>query len=178
MARGSIDNMKRVMVIGCCGSGKSIFSKKLSEVLDLPLIHLDQYYWKPNWVETPKPEWEKTVQAPADKPVWIIDGNYGGTIDVRIARADTIIHLDYATYKCLWRITKRIVKYHGQERPDMSQGCQERFDLEFYHYVLTYNLLRRKKINNKLEGLKVTKRIEVFRNDKATEAFIVGLRST
>jgi adenylate kinase family enzyme len=167
--------MKRIMVIGCCGSGKSTFSRELHKVLGLNLIHLDQYYWQPNWTETKKSIWEKTVTELANKPEWIIDGNYGGTMDTRLNRADTIIYLDMPAYKCLWRITKRILKYHGKVRPDMPAGCKERFDLEFYHYVLTYNMLRRKSILKKLTSLKSDKRIEVFRNDGETRKYIKEL---
>ncbi len=102
--------MDRVMIIGCCGAGKSTFSKRLSQLTGLEVIHLDQYYWKPNWEESDKEEWTDLVKKLAGKPQWIMDGNYGGTMDIRMARADTIIYLDYSTAKCLWRITKRILK--------------------------------------------------------------------
>jgi len=166
---------KRVMVIGCCGAGKSTFSKKLHSILGIELIHLDQYYWKPNWVESDSEEWKHKVQELAAKPEWIIDGNYGGTMNFRMDRADTIIFLDYSTISCLWRITKRINKYKGRTRPDMPEGCHERFDLEFYHYVATYNLLRRKKHYRQLEQHKVNKQTFVLRNDKECENFLKKL---
>ena len=91
--------MKRVMVIGCGGAGKSTFSKKLGQLTGLEVIHLDQYYWKPNWEESDKEEWNQLATQLATKPSWIMDGNYGGTMDIRIARADTIIYLDFSTLK-------------------------------------------------------------------------------
>jgi len=168
--------MQRVMIIGCCGSGKSTFSRALHKVLGLELIHLDQYYWQPNWVEMEKTHWAKTVTELASKPHWIIDGNYGGTMDLRFEKADTIFFLDIPTYKCLWRITKRIYKYHGKVRPDMPEGCKERFDLEFYHYVLTYNMIRRKSLLNKLNNLS-NKKIVVIKNDKEADAYIDNLKA-
>ena len=69
-----------------------------------------------------------------------MDGNYSGTMDVRIESAGTIIYLDYPTLKCFWRVVKRIVKYHGKVRPDMPQGCKEKFDFEFLQYVATFNV--------------------------------------
>ena len=164
------------MVIGCSGSGKSTFSRKLASILDLELHHLDQYYWKPNWEETPQSEWKEIVKKLASGSEWIIDGNFGGTMDIRIDRADTIIYLDIPTYKCLWRITKRIIKNHGKVRADMPEGCPERFDLEFYHYVLTYNLLRRKKKFEKLNKLKEQKDIYIFKNDLESHRFLQSLR--
>jgi len=160
------------MILGCCGAGKSTLSKKLSRLTNLELIHLDQHYWHPNWIETPTVEWTKIVNQLAAKPKWIIDGNYGGTVDSRLARADTIIYLDFSTIKCLWRITKRIWKYHGQKRPDMPEGCNERFDLEFYHYVATFNIRKRKKTLQELDALKGTKSILIFKNDKEVSDFL------
>lgn len=167
--------MKRIMILGCCGAGKSTFAKKLGKLTNLEVIHLDQHYWKPNWTESDPDEWTKVVQTLAQKPAWIMDGNYGGTIDLRIPRADTIIYLDYSTTKCLWRITKRIIKYKGQQRPDMSVGCNERFDLEFYHYVATFNLIRRKSLLKKLEKIQDQKNILIFKNDQETEKYLNAL---
>ena len=164
--------MNRIMVIGCCGSGKSTFSAKLHALTQLELFHLDQYYWKPHWVETPKTEWVKTVQNLANKPEWIIDGNYGGTMDIRIAQADTIIYFDYPTWKCLWRVLKRVFKYWGRERPDMPEGCKERLDFAFLHYVATFNIIKRKKNLAKLESLKTSKKIIIFKNDTEADRFL------
>ena len=169
--------MKRVMVIGCGGAGKSTFSKKLGEITNLEVIHLDQHYWNPNWTESTPDEWSKVVASLAEKPEWIMDGNYGGTMDIRIPKADTIIYLDFSSFKCLWRITKRIIKYKGKQRPDMTIGCHERFDLEFYHYVATYNLVRRKKLLEKINRFKNDKEILVFKSDQETAAYLRKLQS-
>lgn len=163
--------MQRVIVIGCCGAGKSTFSRKLHALTGLELIHLDQQYWKPNWVETDKDIWETKVAEIAEQDSWIIDGNYGGTLDVRLNRADTVFFLDFSTLKCLWRVGKRVLKYNGRERPDMPPGCKERFDLEFFHFVATYNLRNRKTLYKKLDKVKTEKNIHVFRNDLETEAY-------
>ncbi len=143
--------MKRVMIVGCCGAGKSTFAKKLNEKLNLEVIHLDQHYWKPNWVETEKKEWEEKVKVLAAKEEWIMDGNYAGTMDIRLERADTVFYLDVSTIKCLSRVLKRIRKYEGTTRPDMPPGCNERYDFDFLHYVAMFNLTRRKKILEKLQ---------------------------
>jgi len=64
--------MKRVMVIGCSGAGKSTFSKRLHSITKIEVIHLDQYYWKPNWVESNTEEWTKTAEALIQKEEWIM----------------------------------------------------------------------------------------------------------
>lgn len=165
------------MIIGCCGAGKSTLARRLHAITDLPLYHLDQYYWKENWTETPKEEWDPIVAELASKEEWIIDGNYGGTLHSRLKRADTIIYLKYNTLQCLARVTKRVLKYHGKVRPDMPAGCRERFDFEFFHYVATYNLVRGKSIKNKLDKLN-GKRIFTLHSDKEVDKFIDNLNIT
>lgn len=164
--------MQRIMVVGNCGAGKSTFAKKLSQIIDLKVIHLDQHYYKPNWQGMESKEWETLVKKLSLKPNWIMDGNYNRTMDLRINRADTIIFLNYSTATCLWRITKRILKSWGKVRPDMANGCKERFDLNFYHYVATFNLKRRDKLLSKLENYKKDKHILIFRNDKESNDFL------
>jgi len=170
--------MERIMVLGCCGAGKSTFSKKLHEKTGLELIHLDQYYWKPNWIETETKEWESIVNDLAAKSNWIIDGNYGGTMDVRIERADTIIFLNYSTATCLYRVCSRIIKNYGRTRSDMTDGCPERFDYQFLHYVATFNIVRRKGILAKMGHVAKEKNCIVLRNDKEADAFLGAIHNS
>ena len=167
--------MKRVLIIGCCGAGKSTFARKLAAATGLDVIHLDQAYWQPDWTETPKAEWEAKVTQLVKRDTWIMDGNYASSLPIRIPRADTIFYLDYPMVKCLWRVTKRVAKYHGQRRPDMPPGCHERFDLEFFHYVATFNLTRRKLIQRHLAGLGPGQRLFTFSTDREVDGFLAGL---
>lgn len=165
--------MKRIMVIGCCGAGKSTISQKLKQLTGLPLFHLDQLYWKSGWVETPRVQWEPLVADLAKGDEWIIDGNYSSTMDLRIPRADTIVFLDYPTYKCFYRVVRRIMKYRGKERPDMPEGCKERFDFEFLHYVATFGFHSRKRIMRKLESDGVRKRVVLLKSDVEVEKYLM-----
>ena len=167
--------MQRILVTGCCGAGKSTFSKKLKSILKLELIHLDQYYHKPNWEEPEKDEWERTVYSLVQKPSWIMDGNFSDTMDLRIKNADTIIYLDYPTLKCFWRVIIRIFKHHGVVRPDMAKGCKEQFDLEFLHFVLTFNSKNRKRFIQKLNLIKNEKKVLVFKTDKQADKFLAQI---
>ncbi len=164
------------MVIGCCGAGKSTLSKKLHEALKLPLHHLDSHYWKPNWTETPRSEWEPIVRELAAKESWIIDGNYGSTLDIRIARADTIIYMDYKTPTCLYRVISRTVKNYGKRRFDMAEGCPERLDINFLHYVATYNLLRRKSQLAKVDKVSKEKTCIILKNNREVDMFLESLK--
>ncbi|MBT8221299.1 MAG: AAA family ATPase, partial [Bacteroidia bacterium] len=144
-------DLNRIMIIGCCGAGKSTLATRLHEILDLPLIHLDQHYHLPEWREPSKEEWEQIATDLASGDQWIIDGNYGGTMDIRIPRADLILFMDYPTHSCISRIIKRTWKYHGKVRPDMAPGCPERFDWEFLHYTATFRMTKRAGILDRLK---------------------------
>ena len=170
--------MKKVLVLGCCGAGKSTFSKKLHSILNLEIIHLDQYYHKPNWEETEQDEWKKIVNSLVKKPSWIMDGNYSGTMDVRIESADTIIYLDYPSIKCCLRVIKRNIKDFGKKRSDIADGCKERFNLSFLKFVLTFNYKNRANIYNRLEKDKTTKDVIILKNDKEGDLFLLKNRDS
>lgn len=93
--------MERVAIIGPGGAGKSTLARQLGAITGVPVIHLDREHWKPGWVETPAAEWEERVRELAAAERWIIDGNYGGTLDVRLDRADTVVFLDFGRFRCL-----------------------------------------------------------------------------
>ncbi|MFK8102306.1 MAG: AAA family ATPase [Saprospiraceae bacterium] len=165
--------MKRIMVIGCAGAGKSTFSRALSRLLPaLELIHLDQVYWRANWEEPLHADWEKKVQQLVTKETWIMDGNYGRTMDLRIARADTIIFLNYATMTSLYRVCRRTWKYWKTTRPEMTEHCPERFDFNFLQYVALFNRTRRPQLLQKLNNLTTNQQVFILTNDKAVKAFL------
>ena len=172
------NKLQKILVIGCCGAGKSTFSKKLQLILNLEIIHLDQYYHKPNWEEPQQEEWKKIVNKLVQKSSWIMDGNYSETMDVRIKSADTIIYLDYPILKCFWRVMIRIFKYHGLVRSDMANGCKEQFDLEFLHFVLTFNSKNRKEILKRLDSAKENKKVYIFKSDKEADLFLFKNRNS
>lgn len=102
--------MRRVLVLGCPGSGKSMATRQLSAITGLPVIHLDQHYWLPGWRRPDSAAWTKIVGDLADQSAWIMDGNYSGTLEQRLRRADTLIHLDYPTWLFLWRAVLRALR--------------------------------------------------------------------
>lgn len=165
--------MNRIMIIGCCGAGKSTLSRKLHEKTGLPLVHLDQHFHLPDWQEPSKEDWIAINKELLKPDQWIMDGNYGSTIDMRFAAADTVIFMDYPTTKCFWRVIRRIWKYHGKVRPDMPEGCRERFDIDFLHYVATFGIVKRPGLVKKIETFDGKKLI--IRSDRESEEFINSL---
>src|SRR4028119_1383871 len=114
--------MKKVLVIGSGGAGKSTFARRLGEILRREVIHLDALYWHAGWIETPKPEWAERVAELVKRDEWIMDGNYSGTFDIRIKACDTLIFLDMPRLVCLRRVVKRWLDYRHRTRPDMAAG--------------------------------------------------------
>jgi adenylate kinase family enzyme len=129
---------KRIIVIGSPGSGKSTFSRKLAEVTGIPLIHLDKEFWNHGWVETPREEWVERQANFISEDEWIIDGNYGGTLDIRLEKADTIICFQLSRMTCLLRYLKRVITNMNKIRPDMPEGCPEHLDFEFMQYIWNF----------------------------------------
>jgi len=164
--------MNRVMVLGSAGSGKSTLSQNLGMIFNLPIIHLDMYFWKSNWVMTPDEEWDQIVNDFALQEQWIIDGNYSRTIDLRIERADLIIYLDMPRWLCLLRVLKRRIMYHNRTRPDMNEGCPEKIDFEFLKWIWNYRKRSRMKTIKKLEQVRGIKEVVILKNQKQVNDYM------
>jgi adenylate kinase family enzyme len=106
------------------GAGKSTFSRALSAKTSLPVIHLDLYFWKPGWLEPLDDEWHEKQRRLLADDAWIADGNYHGTLALRLERAETVMFLATPWWTCAWRALVRGVRKRpvGSELPE---GCDE-----------------------------------------------------
>jgi len=144
--------MKRVLIVGSPGAGKSTLATALAERTGLPLHHLDQLYWQPGWIEPDAILWRATLDAVLEQPRWIIDGNYGGTLGARLARADTVIDLDLPMWRCLTRVIGRVRAHRGRVRSDMAAGCLERHSWEFLLYIARFPFASRRRLDQRLDS--------------------------
>lgn len=144
----------RILIIGCCGTGKTHLSKEIEKETNLPLFHLDKIYWKPNWTKPEPQEWENKVRKLINKDKWIIDGNYISTFDLRLRRADTVVLLDFPRIYPLFRILKRFIqsKLFPSKREYLAKGCPPKIDLDLLKYIWSFNKKMRPRIYEKLEG--------------------------
>jgi adenylate kinase family enzyme len=166
--------MRRVLVIGPGGAGKSTFATRLGEQLQIEVKHLDRYYWQPGWVKPAPDEWLKTVESLVSEESWIIDGNYSGTLDLRLKSCDTIIFLDLNRFVCMWRILKRLFRYRQETRPDMAEGCSEKIDLEFVFWVWNYSRRSRPKVIRLISECAETKQIVWLNSRAEVEKFLTS----
>ena len=168
--------MRRVLIIGNSGGGKSTLARRLGEKLGLPVIHLDVLFWKPGWTESDDDEFRARVAEALAHPAWVCDGNFGGSWDLRMPLADTIVWIDQPPWLCLFRAIWRVVQYRDATRPDMAEGCREGVDLKFYHFILTYDGKVRPRLEAALTEHGAHARIVRLRNDREIDAFVAQAR--
>ena len=172
--------MKKIVIIGCCGGGKTTLAYALSQKLSIAAYDLDDYFWHAGWVGTPDGRWQQVQRELVDRDSWIISGTYVSTLDIRTAAADTIIFLDLPLWLCFWRVIKRKAKnYCGLERnlPRRVQGSHKfgfkaiRSDLGFLWYVLMFKKNLNAPIRTVLKNIKPGKRIIELSSPQAVAEF-------
>ena len=166
--------MERIMIIGCGGSGKSTLARQLGDKTGLPVVHLDKLYWRPGWVNLSREEFDIVHRAAVAEERWILDGNFDRTMEERICRCDTVVYLDFSRAACLLGVMKRILSTYGTVRPDMGEGCPERFDWEFLQWVWNFNKNKREKNYRLLEQYR-DKKIYILKNRNQVKQFLASL---
>lgn len=170
--------MKKIAIIGSGGSGKSTLARKLGELLHIEVFHLDALFWNPGWVGTSKQEQRVVQEELVEKETWIFDGNYGGTMDIRLNKADTIIFLDIPRTVCAYRVLKRWIQYRNKTRPDMGEGCEERISLEFLKWVWEYPKTKRPAILKKMDSFSKEKKVIILKSPKEVESFLHKIKES
>lgn len=160
--------MKKIMVIGCPGSGKSTFSRALHAQTGILLFYLDMMYWNPDRTTVDKSVFRERLSKVIQTSEWIIDGNYGSTIELRLQACDTVFFLDYSLDICLNGIRER----RGKERPDMPwTEVNEDDDTEFITFIKNYASQSRPKIMELLNTYS-HKKVYIFTNRKEADDFL------
>ncbi len=165
--------MKKVIVIGCPGSGKSVFSRNLHDITGLPLYHLDMIYWRADKTFISREELIEKINEIGATDEWIMDGNYGGTMELRMFLCDTIIFLDYPTDVCLEGIMAR----RSTHRPDMPWADSDELDGEFVDSVKNYYSQNRPTVLERIKKFS-DKRILIFKSRLEADGFLKMLRES
>lgn len=164
--------MKRIIIIGPGGAGKSTLAKELGEILKIEVLHLDKLYWQSGWVEPSADEWKNKVEELLKADSWVMDGNFGGTMEMRLAACDTAIFMDFPPAICLYRVLKRRLKYRNTNRPDMTEGCNEKVDLEFLGWIWNYRKTKKPKVEKILQKFEEEKNIVRLTSPREVKNFL------
>lgn len=172
---------RRLALIGCGGAGKSTVARQLGSILGLPVHHLDALFWKSGWVPTEPEEWARLQDALCRGDSWVIDGNYGRTLDIRLAAADAVLFFDFPRTVCLWRVVKRTLRHLGRTRADMAAGCVERINRDYFvflRWIWNYRRDRRPGILEKLAPLRASKVVIRFGSDAEVANYLRQIQTT
>jgi adenylate kinase family enzyme len=165
--------MRRVAVVGSGGAGKTTFARELGRRLGLRVVHLDEHYWQPGWTATPTAAWQALQAQLVAGESWVADGNYGSTLDIRLARADTAIVLAPPRLACLAGALRRSLGRRGEAV--QATGCPERVSLEFLRWIWRYPADSRPRLDAALERHGEHLRIVELRSRAAAAAFLDDL---
>ncbi len=162
--------MKRAVVIGCSGSGKSVFSRKLRDAAGLPLYYLDMIWHKPDGTNISRKEFDEKLSSIISRDSWIIDGNYQRTLETRIKACDTVFLFDLPTEVCVEGALSRI----GKKREDMP-WFENELDPEFRQWIESFRANQLPEVYRLLEKYKNGREIVVFRTREQADKFIEKL---
>lgn len=165
--------MQKVIIIGCPGSGKSTFGRKLRDIKGLPLYHLDMMFWNDDKTTVPKEVFVERLKEVMVKPNWIIDGNYSSTMEMRIKECDTVFFLDYPTEVCVDGVKAR----KGKMRSDMPWLENDNPDEDFIAFINGYNLESRPYVIDLLEKYS-SKNIIIFHSREESQEYLSLQKNT
>ena len=158
--------MKKIIVIGCPGSGKSHFSRALHTKMSIPLYHLDMFFWNADKTTVDKNVFIARLDDILVKDEWIIDGNFSSTMEKRMDACDTVVFLDYPVNVCLEGVRQR----RGKKRDDIPWIEYEE-NIEFTEYIVSFGEKRRPQILSLLEKYRY-KNIIVFKSREEADEFL------
>ncbi len=169
--------MDRIMIFGFAGGGKSTLARKMGDILDIEPLYFDSIHWLPNWVESTVEYKKEKVRPVLECERWIIEGNYRRIYwQERLDLADTVIFINVNRFTCLWQAWRRSRIYKGRTRPDMGEGCVEKFDLEFMKWILFKGRGRQNEMLNTVKyAEECGKNTYILKNRRAINKFLEGL---
>ncbi len=162
--------MKKIIILGCSGSGKSTLAFQLQEITGLPLIHLDNVWWKPDRTHISRDEFDRKLAAILAGESWIIDGDYSRTYEPRFQACDTVIFLDFSEEDCMKGITERV----GKARPDIP-WTEQALDPELVEQVRNHRETARPRVYELIEKYP-EKQVIILKDRKEAEAWLSALR--
>lgn len=164
--------MKRILVIGCPGAGKSTFARNLRQITGLRLYYLDMIWHNPDKSNVSCEAFDEKIRNIVAGDSWIIDGNYSRTLELRLQRCDTVFLLDYPLDLCLAGAESRI----GTKREDLP-WVEEEFDSEFRKWIEDFPDKKLPGIYRLLETYRDKADIHIFKTRAQADAYLDALRN-
>ncbi len=159
--------MKKIIVIGCPGSGKTTFAEKLNKCTGIPLYYLDAIWHKPDKTHISREDFDKRIIEIFNEDKWIIDGNYKRTIDIRLKACDTVFLFDLPTDVCIQGATERI----GKGRYDLP-WIETELDTEFKQFIEEFPENTLPYIYELLNKYKAEKDVIIFKTREEADEYI------
>ena len=163
------------MVMGCSGAGKSDLARRIAEITGLRLIHMDYFYYEPNWALRDNDDIIRSVVESIAEDGWVFDGNHSTTYDLRAEKSDMIIWVKIPRWRCLFNVCYRAWRYRGKTRPDMADGCIERVNWDFIKFIWSFDK-RSGGMAKLLADNRDKKRVFELTNYTEVEAFVENLK--
>ena len=165
----------KILVAGYSSSGKSTFSKRLSKIYHIDILHIDTIYFGPNWIERDHDVVEEEVKSFMEQEDWIIDGQYRHLAIERYDACDQLFLFDFNRFKCLYGAIIRRIKYHNQNRDSIADGCKERLNLSFIWWILFQGRKKDSKALMKLYKEKYKHKVIVFKNRRQVNKYLKSI---
>jgi adenylate kinase family enzyme len=162
---------RRILIIGAGGAGKTTLARALGGATGLPVVHLDRMYWRPGWIEPPRADFEAALAPVLAAERWILDGNYSGTLAMRVRACDAIVWLDPPRTVCLAGVVER--RLRRQVRPDVPPGCPEHLSWDFVEWIWTYRTRSAPKVRALLDGARADGKAVVHLRSRREAARLV-----
>lgn len=167
--------MKRVMIVGQPGAGKSTIARQIGQRTGLPVVHIDKIHWMPGWVERPYEEKTRMCLEVHAQEKWVFEGGHSVTWADRFARCDTLVWIDVGVWQRMYRVLRRCYRDHGKVRVDMQDDCPEQFSWEFYQFIWKTRNSSRARIKRLFEKAPESKTCVHLRNQRDISDFLQSL---
>lgn len=167
--------MDRITIIGCGGSGKTYLANQLAALLNLPVTHLDSVYYDTDWNPLPPEEFAALQRGLVAESRWLLEGNYAGTLPIRLARTETVIFLDIHAVTCLAGLLQRRWRYRGGQHT--KDGVYDRITWNFVRYIWGYRTTMRPRVHALMDEHGANARLVTLTSRRQASRFLAQLRT-